>query len=61
MDLMTFTQLAACGLGTTTAWRYVNETVELLARPRPEAPRRGPGREEGRSCLRDPERDADPY
>ena len=28
----TFAQLAAgFGIGTTTAWRYVNETVELLA------------------------------
>jgi Helix-turn-helix of DDE superfamily endonuclease len=28
----TFAELAAgSGVGTTTAWRYVNETVELLA------------------------------
>jgi len=28
----TFSELAAgFGVGTTTAWRYVNETVELLA------------------------------
>ena len=28
----TFAELAAgFGVGTTTAWRYVNETVELLA------------------------------
>jgi hypothetical protein len=53
----TFEQLAAgFGVGRTTAWRYVNETVELLADRAPKTPGRGPGREEGRSCLRHPRR-----
>ena len=34
----TFAELAAgFGVGTTTAWRYVNETVELFRGPRAEA------------------------
>ncbi len=37
----TFAQLAAgFGVGTATAWRYVSETVALLAARRPEAARR---------------------
>jgi hypothetical protein len=57
----TFADLAAgFGIGTTTAWRYVNETVELLAARAPEAPRRGPGREAGRARLRHPRRHPDP-
>ena len=46
----TFAELAAgFGVGTATAWRYVNETVALLAARAPEAPQGGPGREEGRA------------
>ena len=49
----TFADLAAgFGVGTATAWRYVNEAVELLA-ARAEAPPGRPGREEGRARLRD--------
>ena len=40
----TFDELAAgFGAGTTTAWRYVNQTVALLAGP---APARNPGKQE---------------
>jgi hypothetical protein len=36
----TFAELAAgFGVGTTTAWRYVNETVALLAARRPSSAR----------------------
>ena len=57
----TFAQLAAgFGIGRTTAWRYVNETVELLAARAPKLRAGGPGREKGRSRLRHPRRHADP-
>ena len=57
----TFAEIAAgFGVGTSTAWRYVNETVALLAARAPEAPQGGPGREEGRVRLRRHRRDADP-
>jgi hypothetical protein len=58
----TFTELAAgFEVGTTTAWRYVNETVALLAARGAEAPHGDPGREEGRARLRGPGRDPDPH
>ena len=57
----TFAELAAgSAVGTTTAWRYVNETVALLAAPGTGAPPGGPGCEEGRVRLRCPGRDPDP-
>jgi len=57
----TFAELAAgFGVGTATAWRYVNETVCLLAGPRPEAAQGGAGREEGRVRLCGPGRHAHP-
>ena len=47
----TFAELAAgFGVGTTTAWRYVNETVALLAARAPKLARRSAGGE-GRHCL----------
>ena len=57
----TFADLAAgFGVGTTTAWRYVEETVALLAAPGAEAAQGRPGRREGRARLQRPGRDADP-
>jgi hypothetical protein len=56
----TFASLAAgFGVGTATAWRYVEETVALLAARAPRL-QGGPGRGEGRARLRRPGRDADP-
>jgi len=58
----TFAELAAgFGIGTATAWRYVTETVALLAALAPKAPPGSPRREEGRLRLRRPGRDADPH
>ena len=49
----TFAELAAgFDIGTATAWRYVSETVALLAAPRPEAAPRAGQREESRARLR---------
>ena len=57
----TFAEVAAgFEVGTTTAWRYVNETVALLAARAPKLRTGGPGREEGRVRLRGPGRDPDP-
>ena len=57
----TFAELAAgFGVGTATAWRYVNETVALLAARAPKLRTGGPGREEGRARLRGPGRHPDP-
>ena len=57
----TFAELAAgFGIGRTTAWRYVNETVELLAARAPKLRAGGPGREKGRSRVRHPRRHAHP-
>src|SRR5690348_8775750 len=57
----TFAEIAAgFGVGTATAWRYVNETVALLAARAPKLRKAVQGREEGRLRLRDPGRDADP-
>jgi len=54
----TFAEVAAgFGVGTATAWRYVNETVALLA-ARAEATQGGAEREDGRVRLRGPGRDA---
>jgi hypothetical protein len=52
---------AGFGVGTATAWRYVEETVALLAARAPEAAQGGPGRGEGQARLRRPGRDADPH
>ena len=51
---------AGFGVGTATAWRYVNETVALLAARAPEAAPGCPGREEGPARLRRRGRDPDP-
>src|SRR5690242_19159389 len=57
----TFAELAAgFGVGTTTAWRYVTEMVELLAARAPKLGKGRPGRGEGRIRLRRPGRDPDP-
>ena len=57
----TFADVAAgFGVGTATAWRYVNETVALLAARGPETPQGGPGRDEGRARLRRRGRHLDP-
>ena len=57
----TFAELAAgFAVGTTTAWRYVQETVALLAARGARAPAGGPGRDEGRAPLCRPGRDPDP-
>ena len=56
----TFAELAAgFGVGTATAWRYVNETVSCWP-PAPQAPQGGPGRDEGRARLRRRGRHPDP-
>ena len=55
----TFAELAAgFGVGTTTAWRYVNETVELLAARAPKLRQAVRDAKKGGSRLRDPGRDA---
>ena len=57
----TFAELAAgFGVGTTTAWRYVERDRGTARGPRAEAPPGGPGRDEGRSRLRRPRRHPDP-
>ncbi len=57
----TFAELeAGFGVGKATAWRYVNETVALLAATGAEAAQGGPGREEDGIRLRGPGRDPDP-
>jgi hypothetical protein len=57
----TFAELAAgFGIGTTTAWRYVDETVALLAARAPKL-RQAVRDAEGRLRLRRPGRHADPY
>jgi hypothetical protein len=55
----TFAELAAgFGVGTATAWRYVTETVALLAA---RAPPGAAGRQEGRACLPGHRRDLNPH
>jgi hypothetical protein len=57
----TFAELAAgFGVGTTRAWRYVNETTALLAARAPKLRQGGPRRGQGRVGVRGPGRDADP-
>ena len=49
----TFAELAAgFGVGTTTAWRYVEGDRRAAGGPRPEAAQGRPRREEGRARLR---------
>ena len=57
----TFAELAAgFGVGTTTAWRYVNETVALLAARAPKLRTARAGRRRRRIRLRRGRRDPDP-
>ena len=58
----TFASLAAgFGVGTATAWRYVEETVALLAARAPRLRKAARERGEGRARLPRPGRDADPH
>ena len=58
----TFAELAAgFGVGTTTAWRYVNKTVALLAARAPTLRTAVRAAGQGRVCLRRRGRDPDPY
>ena len=58
----TFAELAAgFGVGTTTAWRYVNETVALLAARAPKLAPTVRDATKDRLGLRRPGRHADPH